>query len=111
MTPGERNPLCIALSAGYFNGVILASRSNKHRRRYSMQRTISDVVEDARRLAAEYKCLTGKPLGISGEVAEFDAHRILGVELAPPRSPGYDAVRRTNGREERIQIKGRAAKC
>jgi len=59
-------------------------------------------------LAAEYYQLTGKPLGVTGEVAEYVAAKTLGLELAPPRTAGYDATRRKNGRKQHIQIKGRA---
>ncbi|WP_192926250.1 DUF6998 domain-containing protein [Microvirga tunisiensis] len=68
-------------------------------------RSIYEVIDVAKALAVEYKQLTGKPLGISGEVAEIEAHRLLGLELAPARTPGYDAVRHP---KELIQIKGRA---
>ena len=70
-------------------------------------RSIYEVIDAAKALAVEYKQLTGKPLGISGEVAEIEAHRLLGLELAPVRTPGYDAVRHPR---ELIQIKGRAVK-
>ena len=36
----------------------------------------------AKQLARRYHELTGKPLGVTGEVAEYEAHRLLGVELA-----------------------------
>lgn len=55
-------------------------------------------------LAAEYYRLTNKPLGVTGEVAEFVAAELLGLTLAPARTTGYDALRGN----ERIQIKGRA---
>ncbi len=65
---------------------------------------LREILAAARRLAVEYYELTGKPLGVTGEVAEFVAAETLGLNLAPPRTHGYDALR---GRE-RIQIKGRA---
>jgi hypothetical protein len=68
---------------------------------------IADVLADARALAKRYQKLTGKPLGITGEVAEFSAAQILGVELAEARQSGYDAIRKENGEVTRIQIKGR----
>ena len=43
-------------------------------------------------LAREYYRLTGKPLGITGEVDEYEAARILSVELTPARQAGYDAI-------------------
>jgi len=66
---------------------------------------VIQILSDAKRLAQEYRALTGKPLGITGEVAEYEAARILGVELTPARNAGYDAVERVTGR--RYQIKGR----
>ena len=50
---------------------------------------------------------TGKPLGITGEVAEFSAALLLGLELSKARQAGYDAIRKENGNVIRIQIKGR----
>ncbi len=61
------------------------------------------VLGEAKRLAQRYRALTGKPLGITGEVAEYEAARILGVKLTAARQAGYDAVER--GR--RLQVKGR----
>lgn len=58
-------------------------------------------------LARRYYALTGKPLGVTGEVAEYEAARILGIELTPARQAGYDAIERQNGSEKRLQIKGR----
>ena len=66
-----------------------------------------EVLREAKALAREYYQLTGRPLGITGEVAEFEAARILGVELSPTRQKGYDAVRVTPEGETRLQIKGR----
>jgi hypothetical protein len=68
---------------------------------------IADVLADAKSLARKYRKLTGKPLGITGEVAEFSATQILGLELAEARQSGYDATRKENGKVTKIQIKGR----
>jgi hypothetical protein len=65
---------------------------------------IRAVLGEVKKLASEYYQLTKKPLGVTGEVAEYEAARILGLHLADARTPGYDALRGT----ERIQIKGRA---
>jgi hypothetical protein len=59
-------------------------------------------------LAAEYYRLTNKPLGVTGEVAEYVAAEKLKLVLVPSRTEGYDAIRKTPKGEERIQIKGRA---
>jgi hypothetical protein len=68
---------------------------------------VLEILRQAKVLAQRYRALTGKPLGITGEVAEYEAARILGVELTPARQAGYDAVERVNGRQRRLQIKGR----
>ena len=68
---------------------------------------IAEVLADAKSLARKYRKLTGKPLGITGEVAEFSAAQILGLELAEARQYGYDAIRKENGKVIKIQIKGR----
>lgn len=69
---------------------------------------VKEILAAVKPLAAEYYRLTQKPLGVTGEIAEYVAAELLGLELTPARTPGYDAIRRVNGREERIQIKGRA---
>lgn len=69
---------------------------------------VREILMTVKPLAAEYYRLTGKPLGVTGEVAEYVAAEMLGLELAPPRTHGYDAIRRTEDGQQRIQIKGRA---
>ena len=66
---------------------------------------VLEILSEAKRLAQEYRALTGKPLGVTGEVAEYEAARLLAVDLTPARHAGYDAVRPGDGR--RYQIKGR----
>lgn len=68
---------------------------------------ILDILRAAKTLAQEYRTLTGKPLGITGEVAEYEAARLLGVELTPARQTGYDATEIRDGVLRRLQIKGR----
>jgi hypothetical protein len=69
---------------------------------------VRNLLAAAKPLAAEYYQLTGKPLGVTGEIAEYVAAEKLGLELAPPRTAGYDAVRHTPQGPRRFQIKGRA---
>jgi hypothetical protein len=69
---------------------------------------VREILAAAKPLAAEYYRLTGKPLGITGEIAEYVAAVTLGLELAPPRTKGFDAIRKTETGDERIQTKGRA---
>lgn len=62
------------------------------------------VILQARQVAKQYRELTGKPLGITGEVGEFIAAELLGLRLSDARQPGYDAIAPD---EHRIQIKTR----
>src|SRR5688500_6473962 len=69
---------------------------------------VREILSQVRGLACEYYQLTGKPLGVTGEVAEYVAAELLGLDLAPPRTKGYDATRSTTSGIQRVQIKGRA---
>ena len=71
-------------------------------------RRIREILAAIKPLAAEYYQLTSKPLGVTGEIGEYVAAEYLGLELAPPRTAGYDAIRRTKNGIQRIQIKSRA---
>lgn len=72
-----------------------------------MSRDPQIILAEVKALALEYYAATGKPLGVTGEIAEAEAARLLGLSLMDARSPGYDAERRRDGRIETIQIKGR----
>jgi hypothetical protein len=65
------------------------------------------LLAEVKRLAKEYRELTGRPLGVTGEIAEYEAARLLSVELSPARQAGYDAVRESRSGIQRLQIKGR----
>lgn len=71
------------------------------------ERRIMELLCEAKKLAQEYRAVTGRPLGITGEVAEYEAARLLGIELTPARHAGYDAIEHVNGASRRLQIKGR----
>ena len=62
---------------------------------------VMNILRQAKRLAQNYHSLTGKPLGITGEVAEYEAARILKVELTPARTAGFDAIEKVEGRERK----------
>ncbi|MDQ2702032.1 MAG: hypothetical protein M3Y70_04290 [Pseudomonadota bacterium] len=68
---------------------------------------VLELLGEAKAIAQRYYALTKKPLGITGEVAEYEAARILGVKLAPARQAGYDATEIVGGRTRTLQIKGR----
>jgi hypothetical protein len=65
------------------------------------------LLGEVKQLAREYYELTEKPIGVTGEIAEYEAARILKLELSPARQSGYDAVREVDGKTELLQIKGR----
>lgn len=66
-----------------------------------------ELLREVKALAREYHDLTGRALGVTGEIAEYEAARHLGVQLAPARQRGYDAVRASLPGRQLLQIKGR----
>ena len=66
---------------------------------------IGEVVARAKQTAVDYYRLTGKPLGITGEVGEYEVARLLGLTLVDARVPGHDAI---DDAGLRYQIKSRA---
>ena len=70
--------------------------------------TLFALLREAKSLGARYYRATGKPLGVTGEVAELAAAETLGLELCGAREPGFDAWDRSAPTALRVQIKGRA---
>jgi hypothetical protein len=68
------------------------------------QIAIRELLRKAKSLAKQYRQLTRKPLGITGEVGEVVAAKLLHLQLTDARNPGYDAIG-PDGRK--IQIKSR----
>lgn len=68
---------------------------------------VMEILKSVKKLGQEYHALTGRPLGVTGEVAEDEAARLLDLELTPARQAGYDAVERSEKGTRRLQIKGR----
>ena len=66
---------------------------------------IRDILARAKQAAVDYYRLTRKPLGITGEVGEYEAARLLELTLKDARTPGYDAEDEAG---LRYQIKSRA---
>jgi len=66
---------------------------------------VMTLFADIKTLAQRYYASTGRPLGVTGEVAEYEAARLLGLELAPVRQSGWDASEADSSRT--YQIKGR----
>jgi len=69
--------------------------------------SVDKLMTEARRLAAEYRKTTGKPLAISNEIALFDAARLLDLEVSEAPESGYDTIGRGRREGLRIQIKAR----
>lgn len=70
--------------------------------------SVDALISQARKLAADYRRATGKPLpGVSAEIAENDAARLLDLELVKDETLGYDAIGHGVREGRRIQIKSR----
>lgn len=71
--------------------------------------SVDKLITEARRLAADYRRATGKPLaGVSGEIAQHDAIQLLDLELCNPPVAGCDAIGKSGARKgKKVQIKGR----
>ncbi len=70
-------------------------------------KVVGPLLANAKDLARQYKSATGRPLGITGEVAEYEAVRLLGLDICEVRQAGYDATCDA-GPHQRVQIKGRS---
>jgi hypothetical protein len=62
------------------------------------------ILKSVKLLAATYYKITGKPLGVTGEVGEMEVADLFGLTLVPARTEGFDALRG----DERTQINTRA---
>lgn len=70
---------------------------------------VDKLMAQTRKLAADFRQMTGQPLPVTAEIANFDAARLLDLEIIQPPPGGYDAVGLSGDREGlRLQIKGRA---
>jgi hypothetical protein len=76
------------------------------------QRADDDVVKEllrqAKKIACEYYQRTRRPLGVTGEVAEYEASEKLKLTLEVARTKHFDASKLVDGQLVRFQIKGRA---
>ena len=69
--------------------------------------SIDKLITETRRLAAEFRRSTGQALPVSGEIARYDAARILGLTLCEQRAGGIDAIGNGDREGQRIQVKSR----
>ncbi len=69
--------------------------------------SIDTLIEETRRLAAEFRRTTGTMLPVSGEIARYDVCHHLGMNPVEERNTGYDATSNEHGENLKIQIKSR----
>lgn len=65
------------------------------------------LIEETRKLAAEFRRTTGTMLPVSGEIARHDVSHHLDLELNKDNTAGFDAIGRNEREGLRIQIKSR----
>lgn len=69
--------------------------------------SIDKLINETRRLAAEFKRTTGTMLPVSGEIARYDVAHQLDLRLNEDRNCGYDAIGNKQREGLRVQIKSR----
>lgn len=69
--------------------------------------SIDKLIDQTRKLAAEFKRSTGTMLPVSGEIARFDVSHHLGLTLCQDQNCGYDAIGTGSRENLRVQIKSR----
>ena len=69
--------------------------------------SIDKLINETRRLAAEFKRTTGTMLPVSGEIARYDVARLLDLTLNEDHNCGYDAMGNNHREGLRVQIKSR----
>lgn len=72
-----------------------------------MENRITKILDEVKQLAKEYKQITGRVLGVTGEIAENETSKILKLELKQARNPGYDSIKRDGDKIVKYEIKGR----
>lgn len=68
---------------------------------------IDKLIEETRRLAAEFRRTTGTMLPVSGEIARYDVSQQLNLKLNEQAIKGVDAVGEGEREGLKVQIKGR----
>ena len=69
--------------------------------------SIDKLINETRRLAAEFKRTTGTMLPVSGEIARYDVSKQLDLTLTEDRNCGYDAIGNNHRCGLRVLIKSR----
>ena len=69
--------------------------------------SIDKLINETRRIAAEFKRTTGTMLPVSGEIARYDVSHHLDLTLSNDQTCGYDAIGNKQREGLRVQIKSR----
>jgi len=69
--------------------------------------SLDKLINETRRLAAEFKRSTGTMLPVSGEIARYDVSTLLRLTLNEENNAGYDAIGRNQREGQRVLIKSR----
>lgn len=69
--------------------------------------SVEKLMDETRRLAVEFRKTTGQALAVTGELANYDAHRLLNLTLPVEAEATVDAIGPELWSFEKIQIKGR----
>lgn len=69
--------------------------------------SIDKLIEETRRLAAEFRRTTGTMLPVSAEIARYDVANQLNLELNERAIKGIDAIGKGEREGLKVQIKGR----
>lgn len=67
--------------------------------------SIDKLINETRRLAAEFKRTTGTMLPVSGEIARYDVSRCLDLTLNNEPGCGYDAIGNNQREGLHVQLK------
>lgn len=70
--------------------------------------SVDKLITETRRIAKEYRLATGKTLPVTPEIAINDAISILEMLPNKTKKTGYDAIYDRDGKQLKVQIKGRA---
>lgn len=69
--------------------------------------SLDKLINETRRLAAEFKRSTGTMLPVSGEIAKYDVSTHLKLTLNQENNCGFDAMGRDKREGQRVLIKSR----
>lgn len=65
---------------------------------------LEKLMDETRRIATEYRASTGATLPVSGELAKFDAIRLLGLEPPGVTERAVDALLKIVTEDQKVQI-------